>query len=252
MTWFPDGPSRSLVSHSPTRSSPVLKSTRVWGHSSLPPECASGELRGTPSLLGGDVTRGTNNSSWSLAVQAQADCSSYPRGMPCTTQGAMPKQKNQKPPVPSPQSDRGPRGPQAEDPHAPGEAGATRNVVKRQARGAPRQSTAHSERGRGTRHARAAPPGQPAGARNRGRGPLHGTGEPGGEATSGGPFSTTRSDTQHKNGWPGGTEGQSRGAIPRDANEARRAQKSATNSAATETSRARGRAVRVSHTFYRR
>ncbi len=82
--------------------------------------------------------------------------------------------------TPSPQSDRGPRGPQAETPPAPGEAGATRNVVKRQARGAPRQSTAHSERGRGTRHARAAPPGQPAGARNRGRGPLHGTGEPGG------------------------------------------------------------------------
>jgi hypothetical protein len=109
--------------------------------------------------------------------------------------------------APSPQIDRGPRGPQAENPPAPGEAGATRNVVKRQARGAPRQSPAHRERGRGTRHARAATPGQPAGARNRGRGPLHGTGEPGGEATSGGPFITTRSDTQHKNGWPGGTEG---------------------------------------------
>jgi hypothetical protein len=61
-------------------------------------------------------------------------------------------------------------------------------------------------------HARPAPPrqgGQPGGARNRGRGPLHDAGEPGGEATSGGPFNTTRSDTQHKNGWPGGTECQS-------------------------------------------
>jgi hypothetical protein len=78
--------------------------------------CLEGKLKevlesfGTSSQLGaklGLVTRGTNNSSWSLAVQAQTDCSSYPRGMPCTTQGAMPKQKNQ--PAPSPQSDRGPQ-----------------------------------------------------------------------------------------------------------------------------------------------
>jgi hypothetical protein len=37
--------------------------------------------------------KGDQQPSWSLAVQAQTDCSSYPKGMPCTTQGSHAKSK---------------------------------------------------------------------------------------------------------------------------------------------------------------
>jgi hypothetical protein len=102
------------------------------------------ELSSEAETLGGDY-KGDQQHSWSLAVQAQTDCSAYPRGMPCTTQGAMPKPKNQKPPAPSPQSDREPQDHQNENSHAQGEAGATRNAFRRQARGAPQQSKTASQ-----------------------------------------------------------------------------------------------------------
>jgi hypothetical protein len=91
-------------------------------------------------MLGRRCYKGDHQPSWSLDVQAQTDCSSYLGGMPCTTQGAMPKQKKQKPPAPSLQSDRGPKGHQTKTPHAQGEAGTTRNAVKRRVRGPPGQT----------------------------------------------------------------------------------------------------------------
>ncbi len=122
--------------------------------------------------------------SWSRAVQAQTDCSSYPRGMPCTMQGAMPEQKNQKSPAPWPQSDREPRGPRLKTHthRAKRARHATQSKDRREGR-----RDSHKEHVSGTRQARAAPPGQPAGAGNTGRGPLHDTGDPVGRGHARGP-----------------------------------------------------------------
>ncbi len=162
--------------------------------------------------LGGDVTRGANNSSCLVARRTyrgrQTVHLTPRRGMPCPTQGAMPKEKNQKPPAPSPQSDRGPRGLQAENkPARTGRNGRDmQHSQKTGMRGA--ETVTGSQRARQGDTPRPRRPARAANGREKqGQRPPSRHERAGGEATSGGPFITTRSDTQHKNGWPGARHG---------------------------------------------